>query len=131
MNDNTPQVTPSKPARDERGRLLPGHTANPSGLSKASAEVKEMANHVLMNKGWDTWYDRLNDPKTPAVVIHQMIEWLYAVCHGKPGIRKEEREFTLEDMKNLVPTFVYNRVEELEAKGYKVPKNTDSDEQPE
>lgn len=109
---NTPQAIPSKPARDARGRLLPGHTANPSGLSKINAEFKEMCQHVLTNNGWDVWYDRLNDPKTPAVVIHQMVEWMYSVCYGKPGIRKEEREFTLEDMKALVPTFVFKNSEQ-------------------
>lgn len=34
---------PKKPARDARGRLLPGHTANPSGAPKGLAEVAQLA----------------------------------------------------------------------------------------
>ena len=31
------------PARDDRGRLLPGHTANPSGRPRVVEEIKELA----------------------------------------------------------------------------------------
>lgn len=34
------KTSENKPARDERGRLLPGNTANPKGLSKMTDEEK-------------------------------------------------------------------------------------------
>jgi hypothetical protein len=32
---------PQAPLRDEKGRLMPGHTANPGGMSKAQAAVRK------------------------------------------------------------------------------------------
>ena len=39
----------NKPARDEKGRLLPGNTANPAGRPKGKT-MKEFAKEYLLNK---------------------------------------------------------------------------------
>lgn len=40
------QVETSKPARDEHGRLLPGHTANPNGRPPETEETKLVKKEV-------------------------------------------------------------------------------------
>lgn len=115
--------------RDERGRLLPGSTANPGGRSKYGREFKEMCEHVLMNNGWDRWFEALNNEKTPPIVVHAMVEWLHAVVHGKPGVRKDEAGPSVEDLKNLLPTIVFRQAERLKEQGYDVPKNVEPPEE--
>lgn len=112
-HENIPLVKPSReeirapgyvPARDEKGRLLPGHCSNPSGVSKAAAEVKEMSAHVLNNIGWDKLIERMLDPATPAAVIVEITKFLRDTAHGKPGIRKEDREMDHETYAQIIPT---------------------------
>ena len=53
MGKQTPKGAPASPLgskapkRDEFGRLLPGHTANPSGKSKERAELEAQVRNDL------------------------------------------------------------------------------------
>src|SRR3990167_9670217 len=49
MNEVQEKQEKNKPLRDELGRLLPGHTANPNGRPKGKT-LKEFAREFLLNK---------------------------------------------------------------------------------
>ena len=87
------------PARDELGRLLPGHTANPGGRPRAERDVVELA-----REGSPAAIRRLmtivDDPEAPyaaqiAAAIHILDRAL-----GKPkvSLEVENQGRTLEDM---------------------------------
>lgn len=99
------QEVPSeeKPARDERGRLLPGHSGNPSGLSKQSAEIKERCAAVLNGVAWEKLMDDITDPNVPAAVRLGMATFLRDTAYGKPGIRKEDREMDSDAYAAILP----------------------------
>lgn len=50
MNKEQENTSENKPARDEHGRLLPGHTANPKGKPKGSFSLISMLKAELQKK---------------------------------------------------------------------------------
>ena len=50
MDENLDKTSEYKPKRDEKGRLLPGQTANPNGRPKGSISIKdEIRKHLEAN----------------------------------------------------------------------------------
>lgn len=47
MSEELDQTSENKPARDERGRLLPGNTANPNGRPPGSFSLTAMLKELL------------------------------------------------------------------------------------
>lgn len=47
MGKSKPQIRPKQAVRDEKGRMLPGHTINPGGRPKAAVAFREEAQKAV------------------------------------------------------------------------------------
>jgi hypothetical protein len=82
MTDTPVNQENSKPARDERGRLLPGHTANPNGRPK-----KELCLTSLLKEWLLTVPDAEKEGRTNAELTVEMLGEL--ARQGEPWAVKE------------------------------------------
>lgn len=66
-NNIGPRAKKVTPARDSRGRLLPGHTANPKGRAPGSKNKRTSVRDALESIDfdfWEDWHSLYNDPET-------------------------------------------------------------------
>jgi Family of unknown function (DUF5681) len=109
MSDALPKQAETRPSRDERGRLLPGHTANPKGrpkgvdlrqLAETRAFVEDMSIEdalwdvvkamIERAKGGDVKaaqliLDRLAMPESRDPLINLQLAQIHATASGEPG----------------------------------------------
>lgn len=77
MNQKLDKTSENKPKRDEKGRLLPGYTANPEGRPKRSWSIKD--------KIWQRFED---NPEELEAFIKELLKrykgLVWTMLEGKP-----------------------------------------------
>lgn len=95
--------------RDANGRFAKGHkkVGNPGGRKKLPEGLYQLAAEAP-----ERLRELVNDPKTPAVVRANTLQWAMEMVHGKPkqqadvdltaDVNTIARQLTLDEMRDLV-----------------------------